>query len=461
VGLTPGQLRETVGQQRFSPPRDPDWRLRLPVPFLLTPDPARVLVRPFRPAPEPRDLMPLDRTRANHIVERVLDMDEEATARELAEVLSAFASRHRHLLRRCEARADVMEKAFYTHRPFNVAQRRLVGAYFLEEYAFEAAALLNPSIVPHPDQSGAPPGGLRFIMSLRAIGEGHVSSLTFRSGSVSPDGAVRLDLAGRFAALPREMPHRGDAGDEAVDLVFDDDVELNERVILPVTPHQANGIEDARFVRLDGEGGEARYCATYTAYSGRAIRSELLETKDFVSFRLSPLRGAAARNKGMALFPRRIDGCHAMISRQDNESLHLIYSEDLLLWEDGRIILRPRFPWEFVQIGTCGTPIELDEGWLLLTHGVGPMRQYAIGAVLLEKGDPSRVIARSRTPLLRPEPDARDGYVPNVVYTCGALRCGGLLVIPFARCDRITTVVTLPIAELLAGLELQGAAGAA
>lgn len=433
----------------------------MPGAFLLNPDPARVLVRPFRPAPEPRDLMPLDRTRANHIVERVLALDEASTASELAQVFAAFAGRHRHLAQRCEARADVMEKAFYTHRPFSEAQRRLVGAYFLEEYAFEATALLNPSIVAHPDQSDAPPGGVRFILSLRAIGEGHVSSLTFRSGCVSADGDIRLDPAGRFAASPRELAQREDAQDDAVELVFEEDVPLNERVILPVTTHQANGIEDARFVRFDDEGEKPRYCATYTAYSGRAIRSELLETRDFVSFRLSPLRGSAAVNKGMALFPRRIEGCHAMIGRQDNESLYLIYSDDLLRWEGGQIILQPRFAWEFVQIGTCGAPIELDEGWLLLTHGVGPMRQYAIGAVLLAKGDPSRVIARSRTPLLRAEPDARDGYVPNVVYTCGALRCGGLLVIPFARCDRVTTVMTVPIVELLAGLEPQGAAGSA
>lgn len=425
--------------------------------FLLYPDPARVLIRPFRPAPEPRELTPLDRTRANHIVERALSLDEAATARELAQVCAGFAGRHRHLMQSCEARADVMEQAFYRHRPFTVAQRRLIGAYFLEEYAFEAAALLNPSIVAHPDQSGAPPGGLRFVMSLRAIGEGHVSSLTFRAGDVSSDGAVRLDPPGRFAALPRELIREGGASDEVVELVFDEDVALAERVIFPVTASQANGIEDARFVRFEEPGVEPRYCATYTAYSGRAIRSELMETRDFRSYRLSTLHGEAARNKGMALFPRRIGGCYAMIGRQDNENLYLIYSDDLRRWEGGQRILAPHFPWEFVQIGTCGAPIELDEGWLLLTHGVGPMRQYAIGAALLAKDDPSRVLARSCAPLLRPAPAARDGYVPNVVYTCGALRCGPLLVVPFARCDSFTTIVTLRITEVLAGLEWAGA----
>jgi predicted GH43/DUF377 family glycosyl hydrolase len=423
------------------------------------PDPARVLIRPFRPAPEPRELTPIDRTRANHIVERALGLDEAATARELAQVCAGFAGRHRHLIRSCEARADVMEQAFYRHRPFTSAQRRLIGAYFLEEYAFEAAALLNPSIVAHPDQSGAPPGGLRFVMSLRAIGEGHVSSLTFRAGDVSPDGTVRLDPPGRFAALPRELPQAGGASDEVVELVFDEDVALAERVIFPVTPSQANGIEDARFVCFEEPGAEPRYVATYTAYSGRAIRSELLETRDFRAFRLSAMLGDAAHNKGMALFPRRVGGCYAMIGRQDNENLYLIYSDDLRRWEGGQRILAPHFPWEFVQIGTCGAPIELDEGWLLLTHGVGPMRQYAIGAALLAKDDPSRVLARSCAPLLRPAPGARDGYVPNVVYTCGALRCGPLLVVPFARCDSFTTVVTLRISDVLAGLEWVGAKG--
>ena len=207
-------------------------------------------------------------------------------------------------------------------------------------------------------------------------------------------------------------------------------------MIFPVTESQSNGIEDARFVEFS-DGGRTTYYATYTAYKGTAIRSELIETSDFLSFRMSPLHGAAARNKGMALFPRRIDGKYAMIARQDNENLYLVYSDDLYRWEGGQAILKPQFPWEFVQIGNCGSPIELDEGWLLLTHGVGPVRKYSIGAVLLDKSDPSRVLARSREPLLRPEPSEREGYVPNVVYTCGAMTHNDQIILPYAVSDTL------------------------
>jgi predicted GH43/DUF377 family glycosyl hydrolase len=219
-------------------------------------------------------------------------------------------------------------------------------------------------------------------------------------------------------------------------------------VIFPVTEAQSNGIEDARFVEFEGEARRTFY-ATYTAYNGRAIRSELIETHDFLSFRLSPLRGAAAKNKGMALFPRRIGGHYAMIARQDNENLYLIYSDDLYSWDGGVAILKPEFPWEFVQIGNCGSPIELDEGWLMLTHGVGPVRRYSIGAVLLDKADPSKVIARTREPLIRPEPPERQGYVPNVVYTCGAMRHNDRIILPYAVSDTFSKFATIDIAALL------------
>jgi predicted GH43/DUF377 family glycosyl hydrolase len=219
-------------------------------------------------------------------------------------------------------------------------------------------------------------------------------------------------------------------------------------VIFPVTDAQSNGIEDARFVEFDAD-GERIFYATYTAYNGRAIRSELLETRDFLSFKMSPLRGTAARNKGMGLFPRRIGGRYAMIGRQDNENLYLIYSDDLYRWDGGLAILKPQFPWEFVQIGNCGAPIELDQGWLLLTHGVGPVRKYSIGAVLLDKADPSRVLARTREPLVRPEPAEREGYVPNVVYTCGAMRHGEQIILPYAVSDTFSNFATLDIAALM------------
>jgi predicted GH43/DUF377 family glycosyl hydrolase len=420
--------------------------------LFLRPDPARVVVRPFKPATEPRDLNPTDKTRANHIVERVLALDPETAASQLADVLENFEGRHRNLLEIFEARADEMESAFATHASFTKIQRQLVGAYFLHEYSFEASALFNPSIVSHPDQSGAPEGGRRFILSLRAVGEGHVSSLTFRSGSIAADSRVTVDPTARLASVPRVRNRISGPDGDDVEVIFNPDEHISERVIFPVTSSQSNGIEDARFVEFD-DGGRKTFYATYTAYSGQAIRSELIETTDFISFRMSPLRGAATRNKGMALFPRKINGKYAMIGRNDNENLYLIYSDDLYSWDDGLSILKPQFPWEFVQIGNCGSPIELDNGWLLLTHGVGAVRKYSIGAVLLDKEDPSKVLARSREPLVRPEPSEREGYVPNVVYTCGAMRHNDQIILPYAISDTFSNFATIKIAALMQAME--------
>jgi len=409
------------------------------------------VVRPFRPATEPRDLNPVDKSRANHIVSRVLQLEPEAASRQLTEVLENFDGRHRNLIDLFESRAAEMEVAFEPHAIPSQTQRRLIGAYFMHEYSFEASALFNPSIVRHPDQSGAPENGCRFILSLRAVGEGHISSLTFRSGSIGADGSVTVESTALLASVPKVRTRTAGPGGEEIELSFDPDNELSERVIFPVTDAQSNGIEDARFVEFS-DGSEKRYLATYTAYSGRAIRSELLETADFESFRMTPLGGAASYNKGMALFPRRIDGRYAMIGRQDNENLYLLYSDDLHTWDGGRSILQPKYPWEFVQIGNCGSPIELDDSWLLLTHGVGPIRRYTIGAVLLDKQDPSKVIARSREPLLHPEPTEREGYVPNVVYSCGALRSGGRIILPYAMSDTFSNFATIEIAALTKAL---------
>jgi predicted GH43/DUF377 family glycosyl hydrolase len=417
----------------------------------LRPDPARVIVRPFKPSTEPKDYKPTEKTRANHIVDRVLALDEATIATMLADVLQNFEGRHRNLLRTFEIRAAEMEAALVNHAPFTKLQSQLIGAYFLSEYSFEASALFNPSIVAHPDQSLAPAGGLRFVLSLRAVGEGHVSSMTFRAGTLTEDGSVLIDPTARLAATGR-LPNDFDPGsDNPVDIAFDTQ-DISERVIFPVTSSQSNGIEDARFVQFE-ENGASTYYATYTAYNGRAIRSELIETTDFQSFRMTPLKGSAAQNKGMALFPRKIDGRYAMIARQDNENLYLIYSDDLLTWEGGTPILKPYFPWEFVQIGNCGSPLELDEGWLLFTHGVGPVRRYAIGAALLDKNDPSKVIARSREPLVHPDPSQREGYVPNVVYTCGAIRHGSRIVLPYAVSDTFSNFATIKIDALLGAME--------
>ena len=430
------------------------------VPFLhrqalyLRPDPTRVIVRPFKPAAEPRDLNPTDKARANHIMDRIMALSPEATEVVLADVLENFLGRHRNLLDQFEARADQMDEAFHAHTSFSRMQRQLIGAYFLNEYSFEASALFNPSIVPHPDQSSAPEGGRRFILSLRATGEGHVSSLTFRAGTVLKDGSVEIDPPGRLASIPALQERVAGPRGEEVRVVFNRGEDISERVIFPITLAQTNGIEDARFVAFEGEGKNCFY-ATYTAYSGLQIRSELIETTDFVTFRMSPLTGTAAQNKGMALFPRKIDGKYAMIGRQDNENLYLIYSDDLYFWNGGAAILKPKFPWEFVQIGNCGSPIELDEGWLLLIHGVGPVRKYSIGAVLLDKKDPSKVLARSKEPFVRPEPSEREGYVPNVVYTCGAMCHANQIILPYAVSDTFTNFATIGIASLLQSMERQ------
>ncbi len=380
-------------------------------------------------------------------MDRVLRLDANTAAQQLTDVLDSFEDRHRNLTDIFEARASDMEDALEPHAALNQTQRRLIGAYFLNEYSFEASALFNPSIVRHPDQTGAPKDGCRFILSLRAIGEGHISSLTFRSGTLTADGGVAVDPAARLAAVPTVRRRTSTPNGDDVEVTFQDHDELSERIIFPITDAQANGIEDARFVEFD-DGARKTFYATYTAYSGRAIRSELIETADFRSFRLTPLGGSAARNKGMALFPRKIDGRYAMIGRQDNENLYLIYSDDLYTWEGGHSILQPEYPWEFVQIGNCGSPVELDDCWLLLTHGVGPIRKYSIGAVLLDKKDPSKVLARSREPLVGPERTEREGYVPNVVYTCGAMRHGDQIILPYAVSDTFTNVATIKIAAL-------------
>jgi predicted GH43/DUF377 family glycosyl hydrolase len=344
--------------------------------------------------------------------------------------------------------AENQQRSDTTFRLFDYDRaRELHIDNFMHEYSFEASALFNPSIVPHPDQSGTPTGSLRFILSLRAVGEAHVvADVSRRHHRGGRQHFGRSDGPARFQSRIGSRVS-GPIGDE-IEVIFNPEQDISERVIFPVTESKSNGIEDARFVEFS-DGGRTTYYATYTAYKGTAIRSELIETGDFLSFRMSPLHGAAARNKGMALFPRLIDGKYAMIAHQDNENLYLIYSDDLCRWEGGQPILKPQFPWEFVQIGNCGSPIELEEGWLLLTHGVGPVRKYSIGAALLDKSNPSRVLARSSEPLLRPEPSEREGYVPNVVYTCGAMRHNDQIILPYAVSDTFSNFATMKISALM------------
>ncbi len=411
--------------------------------------PARVVIRPFYLAMEPRNLHPQQAARIRRVVDAVLALSEAECESELAAVNADFAVRHLQTARVHDERFAQIAADIDIPGGLSAARRELIGAYFCHEYSYSAAAVMNPSIVRHPDQGGLAPGEQRFIMSVRSVGEGHISSISFREGV--------LTAAGDLTLLPQpDVTFAADgasaaAPDGAIIVRRPPSVRISGTVIFPHTPAQRNGLEDLRLTRFEDESGIAFY-GTYTAYSGLAIRSELLSTRDFAEFMLSPMSGDAAVNKGMALFPRRIGGGYAMLGRQDGESIYFLKSDSLTVWSGGERILAPHFPWELVQIGNCGPPIELDEGWLILTHGVGAMRKYSIGAALLDKADPRKVLARSPAPLLTPSADTREGYVPNVVYTCGALKHGDQLFIPYAVADSAISFAMADIRSLLAVL---------
>src|SRR5260370_4889277 len=391
----------------------------------------------------------------------------------------------------------------------------LIGSYFLAEFSLEAAALFNPSIVPHPDQTGLPSGSLRFILSRRATGEGHISSITLRTGISLPDNRVEVCRPTGFLSEPRQIPSflyekplferklselglsceftrrimnklgesfaldelraslkaeqfrlpDGMAQEDQTcaqgiwmlarsnyEVQFRPDHALSEHVLFPATPSQRNGIEDARFVCFQDEDGTCVYYATFTAFDGKVVMPELVETSDFLLFRFITLNGPAAQNKGMALFLRKIKARYAMLSRQDNENIYLMFSDNVHFWNERQVLLKPAFPWELVQLGNCGSPIETDAGWLVLSHGVGPMRQYCIGAFLLDRDHPGKVIGRLREPLRQPVQNEREGYVPNVVYTCGALLHHGVLIIPSGIAAHPPGFPTVPLPEVLAAM---------
>lgn len=469
--------------------------------LMLRPNAARVLVRPF--------LANSDPSRVLRILTRILALNETETEDLLTRVLHEFGDRHQKIRSIFLDRFASLESVVPTDRALSETRRILIGSFFTSEYSLESAALFNPSIIPDPDQSGVQPGSVRVIISLRATGEGHISSITFRSGSVDAAGTVSIDPPSHFVTEPRAVPsasyekelfwqklaemgqdnpavqsilstlsdpftfvelqravaaHRRKFPSQEASLVgqrmmllarsnyvvsFDSGDPISERIIFPYGPTETNGIEDARFTRFVEDDGSTIFYATYTAYDGRVVLPQLLETPDFVTFSICTLNGPAVQNKGMALFPRRIGGRFCMLSRQDNENIHIMFSDQIHFWHESQVILRPREPWEFIQLGNCGAPIETERGWLVLTHGVGPMRRYCIGAVLLDLEDPSRVIGRLRDPLIEPEAGEREGYVPNVVYTCGALQHNGNLVIPYAVSDSATSFATVPLAPLL------------
>jgi len=473
--------------------------------IVLRADAGRVLFRPFNPIGMDRPL---------RILARVLALPETEVVAMLKQVLDEFDTRHQRVRDYFLKRFASVQDLVPTDRPLSDERKLLIGAYFTNEYSLEAAALFNPSIVPHPDQTGLPEGTLRFVLSLRATGEGHISSITFRTGSIDAAGLVTVDAPTRFVTSPDHIPpgsydkaifwrkvhelgladtvaerivrdldahftveqlteeinylrhhaqHRGiefertssrvlNLAKSNYEFFYSLDQPLTERVIFPTSPNESNGIEDARFVRFIENDGNAKYIATYTAYDGRVTIPQMLETLDFLHFKISTLNGREVQGKGMALFPRRVGGHYVMLSRQDGENLYLMYSDDLHFWHTRQPLMKPTYAWEFMQIGNCGSPIETGAGWLVLSHGVGPMRKYSIGAFLLDLADPSRVIGRLPRPLLSPDETEREGYVPNVVYSCGALIHNGILVFPYAMSDSASSFATIPLAEVLAAM---------
>ena len=418
--------------------------------LMLRPDPSRTVVRPFEPGyPTGFDG---GVTRTQETVDFILALDEAELNRQLEGVTASLhEDNHRDVGALLRRRFDEIADRFEGAEVCDDARCRLIGAYFLQEYAYEAAALFNPSAVLHPDQAGTADGEVRFVMSLRGIGEGHVSSVTFRTGRWRPGGEPVVDDPGPVSVSP--IIDRAGEDDASVRLHCGGSRTVAETVLFPVLPSQRQGIEDLRLVRFTEEDGSVAYHGTYTAFSGAKARSELLTTADFVTFDMRALTGDAAGGKGMALFPRRVAGRFAMLGRQDNKNIWLLGSDDILRWGGGAKLIEPRYPWEFVQMGNCGSPIELEEGWLVLTHGVGTVRNYCMGACLLDKDDPSKLLARTPRPILAPGPDQRDGYVPNVVYSCGALGVGRDLLLPYAVADSFTAFATASVDDLLAVME--------
>jgi len=411
-------------------------------------DPSRVVVRPFHIAWSQNTGAP---SRTERLVGEVLEMTPTEAREQLEVVLKDFEARHWQTRRVFMSRyAQIADMLGLDDAEIGDEKRQLIGAYFCHEYSYAAAALMNPSAVPHFDQSGMPAGSLRILMSLRSVGEGHISSVAFREGIITDQQQLKLAPEPPFAtatdavgAGEEEMP------EGPVTVYRHRDSTLSGTVIFPITQAQSKGLEDLRLIHFQHDDGSWEWLGTYTAYNGSVIQSELMRTRDFRAFDLVPMTGPAARNKGIALFPRKVDGQYMAIGRQDGENLYLLKSDDLTHWEEGEKILAPLYPWELVQIGNCGPPIETDEGWLLLTHGVGAMRKYAIGAALLDKDDPSKVLGRTAQPILSAKDQDREGYVPNVVYSCGAIRHGDSLFLPYGIADSSVGFAFVSIGSLL------------
>ncbi len=414
-------------------------------------DPSRVVVRPFHLAWQASGP---DLERVQKLARDILALDTRTVRAELSIVLRDFEDRHWQIERVFDERfAEIEPKLGLQNQVLKRETRRLIGAYFCHEYSYAAAALMNPSVVRHPDQTGLQPDSVRILLSLRAVGEGHISTIAFREGIISAGRQLALLPQPAFATAAMLGKQKAGQPADAISVYRHREASISGTVLFPITEAQRNGLEDLRLLEFKRDSGKSEWVGTYTAYSGRDIRSELLRTRDFRDFTLVPIKGAAARNKGMALFPRKIDGQYFMIGRQDGKNLYLLRSNAIDQWDDGVLLLEPHYPWELVQIGNCGAPIELDEGWLVLTHGVGAMRKYAIGAVLLDKADPSKVIGRTPNPILSAADEDREGYVPNVVYTCGAIRVGEDLFLPYGVADSSVCFAFVAIRDILAAME--------
>ncbi|MEA1923521.1 MAG: glycoside hydrolase family 130 protein [Pseudomonadota bacterium] len=459
--------------------------------------------------------LPGGEERTGHIIERVLGLSEAEVQQNLSQVMVDFAARHKEINQVFNRHFNEIKE--YLPEGFELSDERrcLLGAFFTHEYSIQAAAFFNPSIVMHPNQSHLKEKYLRFILSFRSTGEGHISSIEFRSGVLDEKNDFCFDAVSRFVETPEviknqtydkyvfqlrfvDMEAMNDVADEILQnlparftfieleaairkkthvwheepvpllnetvekmlwlarsnyqLKFRRDRRISERVIFPVSENESRGIEDARFVRFCDTNGEVTYYASYTAYNGFNVLPMLLETKDFVRFTIRTLNGKAVQNKGMALFPRKINGKYMMISRQDGENIFIMSSDNIHFWHEAEILQEPKYPWEFIQIGNCGSPLETEAGWILLTHGVGAMRKYCIGAYLLDLQDPTRIIGHLTEPLLSPTEEEREGYVPNVLYTCGAIIHNDELIIPYAMSDTSSGIAVVSVPDLLARL---------
>ena len=474
-------------------------------PTVLSAESSRVITRPHIPG---------DKARIKVLIGRVSKLSDEDVQHLLEAVIQDFSGRHRNFRKVLQRNFGHIAEHVPKRTTLSSEQQLLLGAYFTAEYSVEAAALFNPSIVPHPNQKGVGKGSRRFIMSFRATGEGHVSSIEFRSGKIDENRDIYFDPISQYIATPEmhtdpvynrlhfqrkleEMGVRDLVTDKlleglgetftfdelekqikelrstkfrlkdkhhAIDtvlwlarsnyeVIFRPDERISERVIFPVSENESSGIEDARFVRFEDDDKSVIYYATYTAYNGFTILPQILETTDFLTFRMHTLSGKAAQNKGMALFPRKINGKFVMLSRQDGVNNYIMFSDSVRFWNEAQLLQEPIHPLEFVQVGNCGSPVETSAGWLALFHGVGPMRKYSVWAELLDLDDPSQVIGRLDEPILTPDEHERDGYVPNVVYSCGSMIHKDALIIPYGIADQRCRVATVSVSELLSRLK--------